>query len=163
MNYKILGYVIIIVILIIVDVILYRENKKLKCVRNSKSEISEKMAEFYILLVKWLTSKQAGRSVPAYFERNNYHKVAIYGMKELGILLYDELKNSNVQVEYIIDRNADTMNIDISVDMFEPADDLPPTDVIVVTAIHYFDEIQSSLKNRVTCPIVSLDEVIRKL
>lgn len=163
MNFKKAGYVIIIIVLIAADIILYLNIKKSKRTQDDKSDNLKKMTEFYVLLVKWLTSKQAGRSIPAYFERNKYHKVAIYGMKELGILLYDELRNSNVQVEYIIDRNADTMNLDISVNMFEPTDELPAADVIVVTAVHFFDDIKASLKDRVRCPVVSLDEVIRKL
>jgi hypothetical protein len=37
---------------------------------------------------------------------------------------------------------------------------LPEFDVIIVTAIHYYDEIKLDLSNNVGCPIISLMNVI---
>lgn len=79
-------------------------------------------------------------------------------MKELGERLYAELKDSEIQVKYIIDKNADTIYADI--DVVEPENILEDVDVIVVTAIHYFDEIEMMLGEKVDYPVISLEDVI---
>ncbi len=121
----------------------------------------KKLQEFYNALNKWLAVKQAGRSFVEYFEKNQYKTIAIYGMKELGQRLYDELKDSDIKVEYGIDKYAD--RIYAEVDIVTPDDDLPEVDVIVVTAIHYFDEIEAMLEEKVDYPIISLEDIIYEL
>ena len=72
--------------------------------------------------------------------------------------MYAELKDSEIQVKYIIDKNADTIYADI--DVVEPENILEDVDVIVVTAIHYFDEIEMMLGEKVDYPVISLEDVI---
>lgn len=117
-----------------------------------------KLVEFYNILNNWLMLKQEGKSLVEYFEKNQYKTIAIYGMKELGERLCDELKSSNVKVAYAVDKNADSIYADI--DVITPDDDLPKVDVIVVTAVHYFDEIEEMLEEKVDCPIVSIEDIV---
>lgn len=126
-----------------------------------KTDHIQKMTEFYQVLVEWLRIKQEGKSLTAFFTQNGYRKVAIYGMKELGERLYDELKDSGIEVKYVIDKNADSVYTDVNV--VTPDDTLEDVDVIVVTAIHYFDEIEETLSVKVDCPIVSMEDVIYEM
>ena len=82
-------------------------------------------------------------------------------MKELGERLYDELRDSEVEVKYIIDKNADAIYADI--DVLTPEDELEEVDAIVVTAIHYFDEIEEMLEQKVDCPILSLEDIVYEI
>lgn len=118
----------------------------------------KKMIEFYNILNEWLMLKQEGKSLEEYFERNQYKTIAIYGMKELGERLYEELKKSGVKVAYAIDKNADVIYTDL--DVITPDENLPEVDVIVVTAVHYFDEIERMLAGKVNYPIISLEDLI---
>ena len=120
-----------------------------------------KIQLYYNLLVKWVTIYQSNRKVSDFFVRNGYKKVAIYGFKEFGVLLYDELDHAGIDIAYVIDQMADYINTDIEVELYMPEDDLPDADVVVVTACFYFDEIVESLKDKVKCPIISLEEAIR--
>lgn len=127
-----------------------------------KSEdLRVKMTEFYSVLTQWLSLRQEDKTLVSYFKQNKYNTVAIYGMKELGICLYDELKDSNIKVAYAIDKSP--VSIYTEIDIYTPDDELPPVDVIVVTAIHYFDEIRENLATKVCCPIVSLEDVIYEI
>lgn len=126
-----------------------------------KVEHTQKMTEFYQVLVEWLRIKQEGKSLTEFFTRNEYKTVAIYGMKELGERLYDELKDSEIEVRYVIDKNKDSVYADV--DVVTPDDTLEAVDVIVVTAIHYFDEIEEALSAKVDCPIASLEDVIYEI
>lgn len=123
--------------------------------------VAVKLKEFYDVLVQWVSLKQEGKSLASYFEENNYKTVAIYGMKELGERLYDELRNSDIEVKYIIDKNADAIYSEI--DVITPDEKLPKVDVIVVTAIHYYDEIEEMLTEKVNYPVVSLEDIVFEL
>ena len=117
-----------------------------------------KVHELYMAFDQWLRIRQEGKTLVEYFEKNDYKTVAIYGMKELGERLYDELENSGIEVRYIIDKNADSIYADV--DVITPDDDLEPVDVIVVTAIYYFDEIEEMLSEKVDYPVVSLEDIL---
>lgn len=137
------------------SILVYKKQKK---VIDRKTEYQAKMKEFYELLVAWLALKQENKSLSDYFIKNNYKTVAIYGMKELGERLLNELQGSEIEIKYIIDRNADGIYADL--DVFTPDDELEDVDVVVVTAIHYFDEIEAEMSDKMSCPIISLEDVI---
>ncbi|MCM1211806.1 MAG: hypothetical protein NC318_09395 [Blautia sp.] len=117
-----------------------------------------KVHELYMAFDKWLQVRQKGKTLVEYFEKQGYKTVAIYGMKELGERLYDELYGSGITVKYIIDKNADLLYADV--DVVTPDEKLESVDVIVVTAIYYFDEIEEMLSERVDYPIVSLEDIL---
>ena len=127
------------------------------------NEQLQKLGEFYRLLLKWLEIEQRGYSLRTYFVENEYKTVAIYGMKELGERLYGELKDSAIEVKYIIDKNADALSLDVDVDIITPEESLEAVDVIVVTAVHYMDEIEEMLKQKVDYDILSLKEIINEM
>ena len=133
--------------------------QKPKTVR--RADHTQKMTEFYRILIEWLRIRQEGKSLVSYFIQNGYKTVAIYGMKELGERLYDELKDSEISVKYVIDKNADAIYVDV--DVVTPEDFLEEVDVIVVTAIHYFDEIEEALAEKIDCPVISLEDIVFEL
>lgn len=124
----------------------------------ARDEMLAKMKAFYFLQNQWLCNLQEGKTLADYFKRNDYHTVAIYGMKELGERLYDELKDSGIVVKYAIDKNAEGLYTDL--DVVTPEEELEEVDVIVVTAVSYFDEIEEMLCEKTDCPIVSLEDIV---
>jgi hypothetical protein len=65
---------------------------------------------------------------------------------------------TDIHVDHIVDRNAN--NIIADVPTFTPDGDLPEVDVVVVTAIQFFDEIKKDMSEKYHCPIVSLEDVV---
>ena len=120
---------------------------------NELMEGHKKVHELYMAFDQWLRIRQEGKTLAEYFEKNNYKTAAIYGMKEL--------KDSDITVSYIIDKNADSIYADV--DVVTPDDELGPVDVIVVTAIYYFDEIEENLSGKIDCPIVSLEDILYEI
>ncbi len=123
-------------------------------------ELMRKLEKYYHTLNRWLAKRQEGICLDSYFKENGYESIAIYGYKELGERLYDELKATDVKVEYIIDKAAD--NIYAGVDAYTPDDVLPDVDAVVVTASYYFDEIEEMLRDKLACPIFSIDDVVNQ-
>ena len=132
--------------------------RKLKKEYDGRVELTQKLGSYYHILNQWLMIYQNGDSLVSYFVDNKYKSIAIYGYKELGERLYDELKDSDVEVKYIIDRTAD--NIYAEVDAYTPDDVLMEVDAVIVTASYYFEEIEKMLGDKLDCPIVSIGDVV---
>ena len=132
-----------------------RERKKN---RKKIEDQADKMQEFYTVLLQWIRVHQSGRKLTSYFEKNGYKTVAIYGMKELGESLLAELDGSNVTVKYAVDRDA--ADIYSEIDVLKPMEKLEPVDVMVVTAIHAYNAIENDMKQKLDCPIVSIEDLV---
>lgn len=107
---------------------------------------------------QWLQIRQEGKRLAGYFEANGYYAIAIYGMHFLGEALLRELKNTDIKVKYAIDKNAKNISCDVPcINLEEP---LEKVDVIVVTPVSAFFEIEDELSRRVDFPIISIEDVI---
>ena len=122
----------------------------------------QQLADKHLAMVKvydeWLRVRQDGRSLAQYFEKRGYKNIAIYGMSYLGESLVKELQDSDVKVQYGIDKNAE--NIYSSMEVMNLSGDLPKVDAIVVSAVFFFDEIVEELAGMVDCPIISLEDIV---
>ncbi len=121
-------------------------------------QFSDKHLALFLMMNQWVKVKQEGKNLAEYFEKNGYKNIAVYGMSYAGETLLDELKNSEVCVKYAIDKNADKIYADV--DVLTMDDELQDVDVVVVTAITFYDEIAEKLEEQFTCPIVSLEDVL---
>lgn len=117
------------------------------------------LSDHFQLLNHWLEIKNEGKSVASYFEEMGYRHIAVYGMAELANRLSDDLKDSVITIDYGIDRDICCTIARID-EIYFPEDDLPETDVIVVTPYSSFKSVKENLKKRVKCPIISLEEVV---
>lgn len=117
------------------------------------------LSDHFQLLNHWLEIKSEGKQVASYFEDMGYKHIAVYGMAELANRLFDDLNGSSISIDYGIDRDVCCTIARIE-QIYFPEDELPETDVIVVTPYSSFKEIKSNLEKKVTCPIISLEEVI---
>lgn len=118
----------------------------------------EKQKLFYEVLLKWLKTRRIGESIASYLKKRKYNSVAIYGMKEIGVELLNELEECGVRVEYAIDKNAS--NIYEPIDIYTMEEELPQVDVIIVTAVYYYDGIKKEMAKKVECPVVSILEIL---
>lgn len=121
-------------------------------------QMSDKHLALFLMMNQWVKVKQEGKSLSEYFERNNYQKIAVYGMSYVGETLMDELKDSGICVKYGIDKKAGRM--DKGIEMVTIDDNLQEVDAVVVTAITFFDEIAEKLRERLNCPILSLKDIL---
>lgn len=131
-------------------------------VMNDKSkqwqDLSDKHLALFQMMNQWVRVKQEGKNLSQYFESNSYKNIAIYGMSYAGESLVEELKNTEIRVKYGIDKNADRIYSEIDIVTIE--DSLEEVDVIVVTAITFFDEIVEKLEKKIDCPIISLEDIL---
>ena len=102
--------------------------------------------------------KQSGKSLGEKILQKGYMTIAIYGMGELGKCLYADINPNSIEIKYAIDSGGSHDYETIPVVGIDGVMD--NVDVIIVTAIYDFDDIKEKLENIVSCPIVSLAELI---
>ncbi|AGF58309.1 gas vesicle protein [Clostridium saccharoperbutylacetonicum] len=126
--------------------------------KNQQQGCIERYTTYYNMLNQWLILKTEGRSLEEYFKENNYNKVAIYGMGELGCRLYEDLKDTSIEVKYCIDRNLDGVYSEL--DVFSLDDELEEVDAIVVSPVYDFEVIEKNISEKVDYSVISLEDVI---
>ena len=140
-----------------VSIIRQREKKA----KQKEKEMSEKHLALFLMMNQWVKMKQQGRNLSEYFERNGYKRIAVYGMSYAGETFIDELKGSKAEIVYGIDQRANSIYADV--DIVSVDDALKEVDVVVVTAITFFDEIEEKLSRKLDCPIISLEDVLYEI
>lgn len=120
--------------------------------------MSNKHLDLFLMMNQWVRVKQRGKNLSEYFEKNGYHKIAIYGMSYAGETLVDELAKTKTEVAYGIDRDADSIYSDL--DIVSVDDNLAEVDAVVVTAITFFADIEEKLSEKMNCPIISLEDIL---
>lgn len=126
--------------------------------KEKMKSMSDKHLALFLMMNQWVKVKQEGKNLEAYFKKNDYRRIAIYGMSYAGETLINELEDTEIDVAYGIDKNADT--IYSAIDIYSMEDDLEEVDAIVVTAITFFHEIEQKLSEKAACPIISLEDVL---
>ncbi len=128
-----------------------------KCIDRWKEQ-AEKNRAMFILMDQWVNIRQRGRNLEEYFLKNEYHRIAVYGMGVLGKRLIRELDNSKIQVAYGIDRNRDMVYTDLEVVTTE--DELKKVDAVVVTVVKDFDAIREALSKKMECQVIAIEDIL---
>lgn len=136
---------------------LWSMNRLNKVIDEKEARI-DKFVGYFNLLDHWMMIKEEGKSISGYFQENGYLKIAIYGLGKMGNHLLKELKDTNIQVLYAIDTKGDAVCNDTVV--YTLNDKLPDTDLIVVTPVFDYDNIERSLREKTDTKIVSLNSVV---
>ncbi len=110
------------------------------------------------MLNQWLIIKQEGRSVGSYIEKCGWQSVAIYGMGIYGRHIIRELKGTKCRILYGIDRQK--IDVYEGIKILNPAERLPEVDIVINSVIHEQDDIAKHLKTIISCPVVSLEEIV---
>lgn len=127
----------------------------------NEREIVKKNDRLLKMMCKWMDLVSDGYCIKEYFQKHGYKNIAIYGFNLIGRCLYKSLSSPQcgLNVKYCIDINANKMFEELRV--YLPEDELPSVDVIVVTPIQAFYDIERLLvRGGVKYPIISLDEII---
>ena len=106
---------------------------------------------------KWLNKIQDKKTVSSYLIRNGYSKISIYGMGHVGRNLYREFQNSGIETVYGIDKSISNYG---KLRCYPLNEDLPETDLIIVTVTTGTDAIVKELKEKVQYPVESLTNIL---
>lgn len=120
--------------------------------------MSDKHLTLFRMMCQWIRVKQENKRLDDYLKELGYLNIAVYGMSYAGRVLIDELDESDVKILYGIDKNSELMYKNIKT--VSPDGTLKPVDVVIVTAVTFFNEIEKILSEKVECPIISLEDIL---
>lgn len=110
----------------------------------------------------FLRAKQEKRSFSTWFQNKKIESIAIYGFGFLGERLCDELRaEKNVEVKYLIDRNAANKEYDIPVLGLD--DEWAPVDAIVIAVVGNYDMIKNSVFKDIECDTINIEDYLNDL
>ncbi len=118
---------------------------------------SDKFLRLFHLMSQWVQGMQEGKSIKDYCEKNGYKDIAIYGKGRIGEAAAKELLGTGITVKYFIDRKADKNPGGVVV---SPDSKLEEVDVIIVTPVMSYGEIKQQLVKRVSCPVISIEDIL---
>lgn len=111
---------------------------------------------------RWLKIKNQGVEIADFFSKNKYNHIAIYGLGHIGESLYYELYNSNVYVDYAVDKNLSLIDFKKELTILRWEDEFKEVDAVVVTLIDNYMEVIEMLKEKLSCPIILIEEILRE-
>lgn len=124
---------------------------------------AEKYHALFRMMCAWMTKEKTGHSLEAYLKKSKFKKIAIYGMSDVGKLLLMELAESEIKVDYVIDKNPDAICGVGDLKVYHPQESLPEVDVVIVTAISYMEEIKQQFEGKFSFQIASLEDIVYEL
>ena len=123
-------------------------------------ELSEKHFEIMNIFKIWFEYYEQGNRLEDYFKKNNYKKIAIYGVGFLGERLLCQLKKTNIEIEYILDRKQGYVYGDIPVLTLD--DKLGWVDVVVITSTYYYWAISREIERKQPrLKVISIEEIFK--
>lgn len=131
--------------------------------RPSHLEIYEKRKNF--LLYQWIKNKIKGLSIGDHLYNKGIRTVIIYGAGDLGELLYEELKISELTVKYFVDRNADKYrekNLATTEIYRWENKPMEKVDAIIISILADDNEI-TQMCNKDVKEVYSLEELVYKI
>lgn len=111
-----------------------------------------------ILLNQWMKLKQSGKTLQDYFEKMDYKKIVVYGIGHIGERVLDELKDTEIQVIAAVDRNGRKLFAEVPILL--PDEEIPEADCMLVTSAFFYDEIVNNMQEKISYPIISLEDVL---
>lgn len=122
--------------------------------------LSDKHLEMFLVMDKWFQKERKGITVAAYLRENKFYNISIYGIGYIGVNFYEYLKKEGFEINNLIDQNDGRIIDGIEIRTMD--DEYAPTDVIIVTSIYYFDELENMLMQKFNKPILSFADIVYK-
>lgn len=121
-------------------------------------ELAARKGSYYTVLCRWLNNRNSGKSIADYLISCDVNSIAIYGMGELGTILYDELINDGrIRVAYMIDGAKFGIGNIIKIEEIKKQE---MVDAIIITPFYDYESINNELKSLYEGQILGLEKVI---
>ena len=120
----------------------------------------------FITMKRWLENIYDGKHISDYLLSCGYNNIAIYGVGDIGKLLYREIKGSSVKVQYFADRNAEAIRRYDGIKVILPIEisTAEDVDIIIVSVTGAYDAINKVLmENYPQLPVVSLKDLVYEI
>lgn len=119
---------------------------------------NEKWKKMFLIQNDWFRISNRGLSIAHYLEDRKVKKIAIYGYGYLGKTLLENLEHENIEVSYVIDKNAAFLSLDKK--CYTVGDTLEQVDAVIITLMSDNNVIEDRLKEKLDGKIFWLEDMI---
>lgn len=120
---------------------------------------NEKFKKMFLVQNDWFRAVSRGLSVAGYLMDRQIKKAAVYGYGYLGKTLLEDLEAGDVEVSYVIDKNA--VFLDASIRCIALQDVREQVDAVIVTLVSGDrGQLEAGLKERLKAEIIWLEDII---
>ena len=125
-------------------------------VKNTENAILKRN---YELALSWISMKNCAGLLKRYLQDKGINSIAIYGCGTHGKLLETELKKNGIDNLFGIDKRAAYIKSDMPLyDL--GTDKYPHSDLMIISVLGHYSTIESSMRDKLKCPIIEIDEFI---
>lgn len=108
----------------------------------------EEFAYSYLTAIQYLYLKSEDKNILNFFIKNNYRNIAVCGINDFSYILANDLKGSNIEIKYFIDKNY--LKYKFGINNIPVIDsnsvmNYPKVDIYVITSTYYFNNIMDNL------------------
>ena len=136
--------------------------RKIAVLADIKKEEANKNRDQFLIMSKWLSVKQAGKSISDFLEKKGYKKIAIYGASYTGKAIIEELSDSRVERAYTVDKR--NLEFICGIPSYSADEEvLPKVDALIVSEAYYYNEIKNNMQKKLACPIISLEDILDEI
>lgn len=138
------------------------KKRYLEISNNNDTKINIKeQTEYEKICEEWEKISNKGHKIWEYLLNHKYRKIAIYGIGNLGIKVYEEIEESPIEISYVVDRNSSYIEEVLKV--VNPNDILPEIDLLLVAVAKEEKEIINKYKEKYTFPVMGISDIINEI
>lgn len=123
--------------------------------------LTSRYQSYWRTLDRWMIILESGKTIEQYLHDKGIQHIAIYGLGLLGKHLLSQLSNTDIVIDYAIDRKGAMRIGNFPVITLE--NDLPETQLIVVTVTYDFAKIYKEIVSKTSDKVIGLDELIENI
>ena len=131
-------------------------------IKSKKAMEIDKNKKYFKLYENWMILLERGDSVKRFFTERNIKEIAVYGYGNIGKHFIEQISGLDVSVKYVLDKRKVNI-LHSNIPCYQPSDDIPNVDVIVVTPICEYVQIKNTLKSLTSAEIISIEDIIYEL
>ena len=125
---------------------------------NKRLKNLDKFRRMFYILSDWMSLKEKGICISTYLISQGIHNVAIYGVGYLGKHLIQELKDTEVKISYLIDKNAPWIETEYKAYTLD--DELEKVDGVIVTLVQDEKVVVEALYEKLDAKIITIMNLI---
>lgn len=101
--------------------------------------------------------------VTLFFELRRIKKIAIFGVSELQKRLIQALENTDIEICYLIIPKEDCGTDVFNIKVYTLDDELPDVDLIVVTSLNNYMDIEKKICEKTHLEVISIQEIVYRI
>lgn len=127
-------------------------------IKTNRLALMDKFKKMFFVYNTWIALENQGKVIGDFLRNKHYRTAAIYGYGHLGRQLLGRLQKEEIEVSYLADQNA--AYIEEGIPAYTLGDELPETDVVIVTLVENEEKVVQMLREKTKAYIWTIKQLL---